>query len=210
MARNCDGTFRNNNKSAVVRNSILIARWIEGEVVRLKILGVSFTEIAKQIIAVGRGRQRPLTPLPPEINFPADYSISIAACQKAFRRAIEREPKLGARELRRLFTKRGEALLLALQPAIQKGDVKAIVAAVRVLTFQATINNVAAAPEIQELPAPTPEPKPQWPEGSENLFDAAFKVIAEYGCLGRRFRYLPLSDPNAIDTTVTDPAVESK
>src|SRR3977135_2799779 len=148
MARNSDGRFRNNNKSMTVSNSTLIARWVEAEVLRLKLLGLPFTAIAKQITDVGRGQQRPLTPLPPGIGFPADYAITLAACHRAFHRVLQREPKLGLRELRRLNTQRCEAMLLALQPAVQKGDPKAVIAAVRVLAFQSTINNLKADPEI--------------------------------------------------------------
>jgi hypothetical protein len=52
---------------------------------------------------------------------------------------MEREPSFEAREHRRLDTDRCEEMFLSLQPAIKKGDPKAIEAGVRVLTLKAKV-----------------------------------------------------------------------
>jgi hypothetical protein len=81
--RNTDGTFRNNNKATRVSPRSLRARWVETEALALKSLGFPFSRIAAQLTEVGRGRQRPVSPLPPGVSFPPDYSISSVACYRA-------------------------------------------------------------------------------------------------------------------------------
>ena len=201
--RNPDGTFRNNNTPIRMRDSTLITRWVEAEILRLKLLGLPFASIARQIAEVARGQKSPLTPLPPGIIFPANYRITVAACHKAFYRVLEREPRLGVRELRRLNTQRCEAMLLALQPAVQKGDPRAVVAAVRVLDFQATINNLKTRTELDDSAALAPATQRKLPPGIVNLFAGAVAILAEHNCLPEGFTCLPPSDPNAIETTAT-------
>ena len=152
--RNYDGTFRNNNKPTKVSDSIQIARWVDTEVLRLKQLGLSYPAIAKRITEVGRGEQRAMTPRPNGIDFPPNYKISVTACRKAFRRALEREPTEAADKLRCLYTQRAEEMILALQPGIQKGDPRAIRAAVCVLEFQAKINGILPAKVLEPCEPP--------------------------------------------------------
>ena len=71
--------------------------------------------------------------IPEGINFPPDYTIIAQACHKAFRKAIAREPALEVEEFRKLDTARCEEMFLNLQPAIRKGNVRAIEVGIKVL-----------------------------------------------------------------------------
>ena len=51
-ARNPDGTWRNKRKPLVLTPKMLITRWVEAEVLRLKRFGLTFSSIAEQITAV--------------------------------------------------------------------------------------------------------------------------------------------------------------
>jgi hypothetical protein len=183
--RNPDGTFQNNNAPIRVSNSILITRWVEAEILRLKLLGLPFASIARQIAEVARRQKSPLTPLPPGIIFPANYRITVAACHKAFYRVLEREPRLGVRELRRLNTQRCEAMLLALQPALQKGDPRAVIAAVRVLDFQAAINNLKTRTELDDSAVIAPAIPRKLPPGIVHLFAGAVAILMISSLIGR-------------------------
>jgi hypothetical protein len=88
--------------------SILIARWIEGEVIALKLLGLTFAQIATRIVAVVRGTQLPMTPLPLDITFPDNFKISPSACHKSLRRALNREPRAVADLLAQMLIHRSE------------------------------------------------------------------------------------------------------
>jgi hypothetical protein len=183
--RNPDGTFRNNNAPIRVSNSILITRWVEAEILRLKLLGLPFASIARQIAEVARRQKSPLTPLPPGVIFPANYRITVAACHKAFYRVLEREPRLGVRELRRLNTQRCEAMLLALQPALQKRDPRAVIAAVRVLDFQAAINNLKTRTELDDSAVIAPAIPRKLPPGIVHLFAGAVAILMISSLIGR-------------------------
>src|SRR2546428_13626083 len=74
------------------------------------------------------------------LTFPPDYQISRQACHKAFKRAIAREPSLELEELRRLDNARCEEMLMNLQPAIRKGNPRAIEAGIKALDHPVTIN----------------------------------------------------------------------
>ena len=103
--------------------------------------------------AVARGKQAPITPLLLQIVFPDDYTITIAGCAKAVSRALRREPKLGADQLAQLLMHRSEELYFSLQAAARSGDVKAILAAVRLLEFQASLGDAKGqliAPPVSE------------------------------------------------------------
>ena len=102
-ARNPDGRFRNHNKPIVLSPDMLRSRWVEGEVLRLKRLGFSYEAIAPQITEVGRGQRAPLTPLPEDVTFPPDYTITAMGCHAALKRAQRRAPKSEADEMRRLL-----------------------------------------------------------------------------------------------------------
>ncbi len=209
--RNPDGTFRNNNRPFRVSNSTLIARWIEAEALRLKQLGLPFAAIARQITAVGRGEQLPMTPLPRGVIFPTGYKLSIAACHKAFQRGLNREPRLAVDKLRRLQTQRCEEMLLALQPAIQKGDPKSIVSAVRVLEHQAGINGLKST-QISNFPIVEPAEKPKpLPAGFENMLAAAVGIMIEHGCMPPGYTILPATpaiETTAVTLTGTQPLTE--
>jgi hypothetical protein len=107
---------------------------------RLKKMGVtSFETIADLLTKAGRGESVPTVSLPEGLTFPPNYRISKMGCWKAYRRRMDREPSLEAREHRRLDTERLEELFLSLQPGIKRGDAKAIDAAVRVLGLKAKV-----------------------------------------------------------------------
>jgi len=132
--------------SAEVRRS----RWIEGETIHLKRIGLSFDAIAEQISRIARGQTQAMTAIPDGVTFPPDYRISRQACHKAFRRAIAREPALEVEELRKLDRARCEEMYLNLQPGIRKGDLRAVEVGIRLLDHAAKINGYAA-PQKHEV-----------------------------------------------------------
>jgi len=124
---------------------------VETEVAYLKQKGVSsFDAIAQQITRVGRGQAPAMTPIPDGVSFPPDYSISRQACHKDFRKAIAREPSLAVEELRKIDHVRSEDMFLNLQPAISKGNVRAIETGIKLLDHSAKINGYAA-PQKHEI-----------------------------------------------------------
>lgn len=149
MTRNLDGTWRNGRKAIIVSDVVRRARWVEAETIRLKRMGFSFEEIAEHVTSVGRGHAQPMV-VTSDISFPANYQISRQACQKAFKKALAREPALEVEELRKLDTQRCEEMYLSLQPAIRKGDPPAVAVGVKVLSHKAKLNGYAA-PQKHEL-----------------------------------------------------------
>ena len=122
MKRQPDGTFRNARQASALSPVVLRARWVEAEVGSLKRMGLAFDAIAEQVSRVGKHLAQPITPLPPGVTFPPDYTISKQACHKSFRRLIAREPALAADEFRKLDSARCEEMFLNLQPGIRKGN----------------------------------------------------------------------------------------
>ena len=152
MKRQPDGRFRGRRSPLDISDRILIARWVEKEVIRLKKMGVgSFETIAELLTKAGRGDHVPTVSLPDGVNFPSAYKISKVACAKAYKRRMEREPSFEAREHRRLDTDRCEELFFSLQPGIKRGNTKAIEAGVRVLTLKAKIIGYEAPTKIELL-----------------------------------------------------------
>jgi hypothetical protein len=150
MKRQPDGKFRGNRCAVKVSEKILIARWVEKEVIRLKRMGMAtFESIADLLTRAGRGEYVPTVTLPEGVAFPADYQISKMGCCKAYRRRLEREPSLEAKEHRRLDTERCEEMYLSLQPGIKRGDAKAIEVGVRVLTLKAKVIGYEAPTKIE-------------------------------------------------------------
>jgi hypothetical protein len=150
MKRHADGRFRGNRAPIENTNKIEIARWVERETLRLKKMGVSsFETIADLLTRCGRGQHVPTVVPPDGAAFPPDYSISRMGCWKAYRRRMEKEPSLEAREHRKMDTERLEDLYLSLQPGIKKGDAKAIEAGVRVLTLKAKVLGYASPQKLE-------------------------------------------------------------
>ena len=140
MKRQPDGRFRGNRSAIAVTNKMLISRWVEREVIRLKRMGMaSFETIADLLSRAGRGESVPVVSLPEGVTFPADYSISKMGVCKAYRRRMEREPSFEAREHRRLDSDCCEEMFFSLQLGTQKGDAKAIEVGVKVLTLKAKV-----------------------------------------------------------------------
>jgi hypothetical protein len=139
MKRHPDGTWRGPNQARKLTLRGLLARWVEAETMRLKQAGMSFEEIAGHIVAVGQGRQPPLVTLPDELEFPGGYRISAQGVHRAFSRAISRLPTSEADAYRKLDSERCDALFLALQPGIGKGDARSVEVGVRVLEHKARL-----------------------------------------------------------------------
>jgi hypothetical protein len=147
--RNSDGTLRRANRPKRLTNRSRIAGWIEAETLHLKRLGMGYQAIAEQVMGVAQGHRQPMVPLPTDVRFPKEYSISMQAVHRAFRRAVLRLPNAEAAELRKLDSERLEAMFLALQAAILKGDPKAVDAGVRVLAHKARLNGYEAPRSIE-------------------------------------------------------------
>jgi hypothetical protein len=146
--RSSDGTMRRANTPKVLTNRSIIARWVEGETLHLKRLGMSFQAIADHIVEVAHGRQKAMVPVPQDAQFPERYEISMQAVHRAFKRAIDRLPNAEAAELRKLDSERLEEMFLSLQPGIRQGDPRSVQAAVRVLAQNAEINGYKAPARI--------------------------------------------------------------
>jgi hypothetical protein len=108
-------------------------------------MGLSLQAIAEQITRVGRGQAQAITAIPTGVSFPPDYQISRQACHKACCKALAREPVLGVEELRKIDQARCEEMIMNLQPAIRKGNPRAIEVAIKVLDHSAKINGYAVA-----------------------------------------------------------------
>jgi phage FluMu protein gp41 len=147
--RNSDGSIRQTNKPKRLTNRSIIARWIETVALHLKRLGMSYQAIADHIMAVARGQQKAMVPVPEDANFGEAYSISPQAVHRAFRRAIVRLPNAEAAELRKLDSERLEDMLLSLQTGIRQGDPRCVEVAVRVLVHKAEINGYKAPARVE-------------------------------------------------------------
>ena len=166
--RNSDGTYRNNNAASRVSNRILIARWVEAEVLETKQFVVSFAHAAKHITAIGRGQEPLLIPLFPGIPFPPDYSISAAARHKAYCRALDREPKLGVEHLRAELMLRCNQLWFAAQPGIRRGDPRTMMVGARAVE---TMWSRARPKSGKPSPPTTPEAESEAPRTSPAIID---------------------------------------
>ena len=151
MKRQPDGKWRGVRQPVVASESMLRARWVESETICLKRMGLSFDAIGDQITAVGLGKATPMVAIPAGVSFPPDYGITKQACHKAFRKAIKREPSIELDEMRKLDTARSEEMFANLQPAIRKGNPKAIQVGIGVLDHTAKINGYAAPQRIKPL-----------------------------------------------------------
>ena len=128
----------------IVSETVLRARWVEAEVVHLKRMGLPFEAIAEQITRIGRGHAQAITLVPDGVSFPPDYRISRQACHKACRKALAREPALGVEELRKIDHARSEDMFMNLQPAIRKGNMRAIETGIKLLDHSAKIDGYGA------------------------------------------------------------------
>jgi hypothetical protein len=164
----------------------------------------SFGAVARHVTSVGRGEERALTPIPPELTFPPNYTISAQACYKALNRALDREPRLSIEKLRKVNLQRCERFLLALQASIRDGDAKAIVAAVRVLEHQASISGLKTQPSPNTTAEPeVPEEKSAPPnEAIVSLFQSAMETLIACGARPRNYPEL-VDERGFIDITPT-------
>ena len=150
MKRQPDGTWRNARQAVVVSEAVRRARWVEAETIHLKQMGLSFEAIANQIARIGRREAAPMTPMPEGLTLPPNYTITRQGCNKAFKKAIAREPSLEVEDFRKLDNARSEEMLLNLQPAIRKGRERAVEVGIKLLDHIAKINGYAA-PQRHEL-----------------------------------------------------------
>jgi hypothetical protein len=105
--------------------------------------------IADHIVAVARGRQQAMVPIPEHAPFAEEYRISSQAVHRAFQRGIARLPNTEAEAYRRLDTERCEDMYLSLQPGIRKGDPRSVEVGVKVLAHKAEINGYQAPAKIE-------------------------------------------------------------
>jgi len=149
MKRQPDGRFRGNRAKIQVNDKVLIGRWVETQVIRLKRMGVSsFETIADLLTRAGRGEFVATVSVPADVTFPTAYSISKMGAWKAYRRRLEREPSLEAEEHFRMDIERLEEMFLMLQPRIKKGDPKAIETAARIVMLKSRILGYHAPTKI--------------------------------------------------------------
>jgi hypothetical protein len=146
--RNDDGTFRG-KRAKILTNRAQLARFVEAEAVRLKRLGMGFSRIAARITEIGRGEASALSEKPEGLQFPDGYKISAQGAQKAYQRAIGREPALAVDEFRRLDVDRCEEWLLTLQPAIRRGESKSVEAGIRILVHRAKLLGLEAPKRLE-------------------------------------------------------------
>ena len=211
MKRQPNGTWRSTRQPVVVSTEGRRARWVEAETIRLKCMGLpSFEAIAEQISRVGRGQAPAMVAIPDGVTFPLDYKITRQACQKAFRKAIAREPALELAELRKLDTMRCEEMFMNLQPGVRKGNPRAVEVSVKVLDHEAKLNNYGPCGRRQETAVQTnvsgEPPKSQAELQNEavmhfDLLYEAVKILVDLGVP------LPQLNPPALETTAT-PAQE--
>ena len=153
MKRQPDGRFRGNRSAIQTSNKILIGRWVEREVIRLKRMGMSFETIADCLSRAGRGEFVPTVSIPEDVSFPPDYSISKMGVCKAYRRRMEREPSLQAHEHRPLDTERLEEIYLTVQPGIRRGEPRAIEVALRTLALKSKVVGYETPSKVELLTA---------------------------------------------------------
>ena len=129
---------------------MLIARWLEREVLRLKKLGVSFAAAADMITQAAHGDHNGVQlPDANVVTLPPDYSVTAMGCCKALRRSLNREPAQAAEDYREVDTRRLEDWLLNLAARIQKGDTEAIKTGLNLLKHKAELNGYALPPHKQ-------------------------------------------------------------
>jgi hypothetical protein len=126
---------------------VLIARWLEREILRLKKLGVSFA--AAHMITQAAHGDRNGVQLPDSnvVRLPPNFNVTAMGCCKALQRALNSEPALAAEDYREVDTRRLEDWLLHLAPRIQRGDTEAIKTALNLIKHKAELNGYAQAPQ---------------------------------------------------------------
>lgn len=148
--RHADGKFRGSHQPSEVSARTIRARWVEDEVLKLKLLGIpTFHAIAQQISKVGRGEAQPMAEFPPGIDFPPDYSISPVACWRACQKALVRGPRLRVQEMRDIDSDRLEEGILAAQKFIKQGDSAALQNLSRLIMTRARLNGYLAAQKLE-------------------------------------------------------------
>lgn len=110
--------------------------------------GGSTLVAAHQLGRIGQAQR--IASIPVGLVFPPDYQISRQACHKALLKAITREPSLAVEESRKIDHARSEDMFMNLQPAIRKGNLRAIETGVKVLDHQSRTNEYAASQRIAQ------------------------------------------------------------
>lgn len=148
--RHSDGKFRGSHQPSKVCARTIRARWVESEVLKLKMLGITtFHGVAQQITKVGRGEALPVVEFPPGIDFPQGYSISVVACWRACQKALARGPRLRVQEMRDIDSDRLEEGILAAQKGIKQGDPAALQNLARLITTRARLNGYLAPQRVE-------------------------------------------------------------
>lgn len=184
MKRQPDGRWRSTRQPVVITEAVLRARWVKAEVVKLKESGISFEAIALHITKVGRGIESPVTPFPPGIAFPPDYSISRQACFKLLRKALDEQPELNVEEFRKIDNARSDEIYWNLLPRRSRGDVGACMASIKVLDHQEKINGYAATRPLKQQRLVKEEYSLRPPISHEEAFEltkSAVKILIDEG-----------------------------
>jgi hypothetical protein len=119
-----------NGKPAHIR-----ARWIEGEALRQLRFGLTYRQIARLITDIAQGVTLPAAAgieIPPDVTFPAGYTITHKRVFVLVQEALDRFPMLEAGALRKLWMSRYEEAWAHLQPGMRKGNPRAIEVGMRV------------------------------------------------------------------------------
>ena len=121
-----------------------IARWVERRAFDYRRVGYSFRIIADLLTRIGRGSPRER---PADIDLPADYKISPEAVRKAYNRVVFRESNreaalfvLAAQPARQLWIERCTDLYASLQPALNRGNLRAAQQSVNLIRQMARID----------------------------------------------------------------------
>jgi len=148
--RHSDGRFRGSHRASELSARTIRARWVESEVLKLKMLGITtFHSIAQQITKVGRHEAQPVVEFPSGIDFPPQYSISAVACWRACQKALARGPRLRVQEMRDIDSDRLEEGILAAQKAIKQGESAALQNLSRLITTRARLNGYLAPQKVE-------------------------------------------------------------
>jgi hypothetical protein len=144
MPRNPDGSFRAANRPAVFKPRWFIARWLEQETYKQRLLGVSLRVIAETIPRSVRGEVNPAVALPPGIEFPPDFKITQRSVERIWSRVLKGFSKEKIEELRVENNLRTDTVWLAMQKGLLQGDPDSGQVALRSLEHQARMNGLNA------------------------------------------------------------------
>src|SRR5579863_3566307 len=131
--RDFRGMFRRTNQPKRLTIDTIRSRWVEAEILRCKILGMSDRAIANHLIRVAQGLEGSMVPLPAELVFPEGYRISAQAVHRACKRALARMPNFEAEDLRKIDNERLDDIIMSLRAGVGRGDPRSAEVTVKTL-----------------------------------------------------------------------------